>query len=124
MSSLHHRAKNVFLAALDTPPSARRAFIGQACAGDAALQQEVESLLTFHDDEEPDAAPETPQAEFAPGTMFAGRYRMTRRIGRGGMGDVWEADDLVLQTSVALKLINSTEVAARDRILTEVRLAR
>ncbi len=124
MSSLHHRAKDVFLAALDTPLPARRAFIAEACAGNSALQQEVESLLTFHDDEEPDAAPQTPQAEFAPGTMFAGRYRMTRRVGRGGMGDVWEADDLVLQTSVALKLINSTEPAARERILTEVRLAR
>jgi tetratricopeptide (TPR) repeat protein len=124
MSSLHHRAKDVFLAALDTPPPARRSFIAEACAGDAALQQEVESLLTFHDDEEPDAAPQTPPAEFVPGTMFAGRYRMTRRVGRGGMGDVWEADDLVLQTSVALKLINSTEPAARERILTEVRLAR
>src|SRR5258705_507793 len=105
-------------------PVARRAFIAEACAGNSALLQEVESLLTFHDDQEPDAAPQTPQADFAPGTMFAGRYRMTRRVGRGGMGDVWEADDLVLQTSVALKLINSTEPAARERILTEVRLAR
>ena len=124
MSSLHHRAKDVFIAALETPPSARKAFIVEACAGDAALEREVESLLTFHDDEEPDAGAERPQAEFAPGTMFAGRYRMTRRIGRGGMGDVWEADDLTLQTAVALKLINSTEAAARERILSEVRLAR
>src|SRR4029077_7292292 len=62
--------------------------------------------------------------EFAPGTVFAGRYRMMRRIGRGGMGDVWEADDLVLETPVRLDLINSTDAAARERILTEVRLAR
>ena len=123
MSSLHHRAKDVFLAALDTPADVRKAFIAQACGADAALQHEVESLLTFHDDE-PDAAGPAPEVEFAPGTVFAGRYRMTRRIGRGGMGDVWEADDLVLQTPVALKLINSTEPAARERILTEVRLAR
>ena len=123
MSSLHHRAKDVFLAALDTPPSARNAFVAEACAGNTALQQEVESLLTFHDGGEPDPAAPAREAEFAAGTMFAGRYRMTRRIGRGGMGDVWEADDLVLQTSVALKLIDSTD-AARERILTEVRLAR
>jgi tetratricopeptide (TPR) repeat protein len=123
MSSLHHRAKDVFLAALDTPPSARRAFIAESCAGDTALQQEVESLLTFHDDDEPVPAAPARETEFAPGTVFGGRYRMTRRIGRGGMGDVWEADDLVLQTAVALKLIDSTD-AARERIMTEVRLAR
>ena len=51
-------------------------------------------------------------ARFAPGDMFAGRYRMIARIGRGGMGDVWRADDLILQTPVALKLIAST--AAED----------
>ena len=122
MSSLHHRAKDLFLAALDTPPSARKAFVVEACAGDAALQHEVESLLTYHDDEADGSAP-APEADFAAGTVFAGRYRMTRRIGRGGMGDVWEADDLVLQTAVALKLINSSDTA-RERILTEVRLAR
>ncbi len=122
MSSVHHRAKSVFVAALDTPPSARNAFIAEACAGDEALRQEVESLLTFHDDDSDAVAP-VREADFAPGTVFAGRYRMTRRIGRGGMGDVWEADDLVLQTAVALKLIDSTD-AARERILTEVRLAR
>src|ERR1044071_2473216 len=122
MSSLHHRAKDVFLAALEVPPADRRAFIAEACAGDAALQQEVESLLTFHDDEPEPIAPAR-ETELAPRTVFGGRYRMTRRIGRGGMGDVWEADELVLQTAVALKLIDATDTA-RERILTEVRLAR
>ena len=40
------------------------------------------------------------------------------------MGDVWRADDLVLETAVALKLIDSASPEARDRILNEVRLAR
>jgi len=123
MSSLHHRAKDVFAAALNVPVNGRNAFVMEACAGDAVLRQEVESLLTFHDDDH-QVASEVPTTEFAPGTVFAGRYRMMRRIGRGGMGDVWEADDLVLETPVALKLIDSTDAAARERILTEVRLAR
>src|SRR4051812_32873872 len=102
MSQLHHRAKDVFLAALDVQASERRPFVATACAGDEALRAEVESLLTFHDDEhESGAVP--PATDFAAGTVFAGRYRMLRRIGRGGMGDVWEADDLVLETPVALK---------------------
>ncbi len=68
--------------------------------------------------------PDTTAAPFAPGEVFAGRYRMITRIGRGGMGDVWRADDLVLGTAVALKVIDSTGSEARERILNEVRLAR
>jgi len=119
MSSLHHRAKDVFLAALGHPPADRAAFVMEACGDDVGLRHEVESLLAFHDDDaaEDEPAQDTPVADFAPGEVFAGRYRMTRRIGRGGMGDVWQADDLVLETPVALKLINSTDPAARERFL-------
>jgi tetratricopeptide (TPR) repeat protein len=61
---------------------------------------------------------------FIPGDVFAGRYRMVTRLGRGGMGDVWRADDLILETPVALKLIKSSGPVARAQILNEVRLAR
>src|SRR6185436_4181700 len=40
------------------------------------------------------------------------------------MGDVWQADDLVLKTPVALKLMRSAQPAARSHILQVVRLAR
>jgi tetratricopeptide (TPR) repeat protein len=125
MSSLHQRAKDVFLEALDRPEAERVAWLAEACANDAALRQEVESLLTFHDDaatDEVPAAPEEPM--FAPGQVFAGRYQMITLIGRGGMGQVWQAEDLVLKTTVALKLIDSASPQARERILNEVRLAR
>jgi len=59
-----------------------------------------------------------------PGYVFANRYRMIEQIGRGGMGEVWRVDDLVLQTPVALKLINAPSREGRERILNEVRLAR
>src|SRR6185503_2733816 len=57
---------------------------------------------------------------FSPGAVFAGRYRMITRLGRGGMGEVWRADDLVLECPVALKLIESNSPEGRDRILREV----
>lgn len=41
---------------------------------------------------------------FATGDIVAGRYRMVTRIGRGGMGEVWRADDLMLGQPVALKV--------------------
>jgi tetratricopeptide (TPR) repeat protein len=49
---------------------------------------------------------------------------MVTRIGRGGMGEVWRADDLTLNTPIALKFVNSATSAERERILREVRLAR
>ncbi len=74
------------------------------------------------------STPRTPEdAEpllLAPGDLLADRYRLVARIGRGGMGDVWRADDLVLRTPVALKLLHATTEQARTRLINEVRLAR
>jgi eukaryotic-like serine/threonine-protein kinase len=119
MSAPRPEAKEVFLAVLDRPLAERTAFLAEVCGEDAALRQEVESLLQFHE-----ASRDEDVAVFVPGEVFADRYRMVERIGRGGMGDVWRADDLVLQTAVALKVIISAGPDARERILNEVRLAR
>jgi tetratricopeptide (TPR) repeat protein len=127
MPSLHQRAKDVFLAALEQPAAERAAFVADVCGDDTALRQEAESLLEFHEEEGGGTTSRTTDAGaagFAPGEVLAGRYRMIARIGRGGMGDVWRADDLVLLTPVALKLIHSTTPESRERILNEVRLAR
>ncbi len=120
------RAKDIFLEALDRPPDQREAFLREACGDDAGLRREVESLLDFHDAHAGETHTDEPvhHAVFEPGQVFAGRYRMVERIGSGGMGDVWRADDLVLETAVALKVIETTSPAARERIFTEVRLAR
>jgi len=72
----------------------------------------------------PLSARATPSDEFAPGAMFAGRFRMITWLGRSNSGEVWQAEDLVLQTPVALKIIRSGTAEDRERILTEVRLAR
>jgi hypothetical protein len=110
MSSIHQRAKDVFLAALARPADEQGAFLAEACGDDVALRQEVESLLQFHEDEkEAEAGVQADRDAlddpFAPGDLFAGRYRMIARLGRGGMGDVWRAEDLVLHIDVALKMI-------------------
>src|SRR5215468_594443 len=64
---------------------------------------------------------------FIPGHVFAGRYRVIERVGRGGMGDVYRAIDLKLGQPVALKFLppELSEDPARLRALfDEVRLAR
>jgi eukaryotic-like serine/threonine-protein kinase len=115
MSSVHQQAKDLFLAALACPTADRPAYLAAACGDDRGLREAVESLLAAQEAES--------ASQFQPGHVFAGRYRMITPIGRGGMGEVWRADDLVLQTPVALKLIRSSE-DGRERILNEVRLAR
>jgi tetratricopeptide (TPR) repeat protein len=121
------RSKDVFLQALGIPPERRRAFLDESCGTDVRLRKEVESLLAFH--EEGDSAgseptPEPPPPRFAAGQVFAGRYRMIARLGRGGMGEVWHVEDLMLGLPVALKFIRSARDGAVSAILNEVRLAR
>ncbi len=64
---------------------------------------------------------------FAPGTLVLNRYRIVGLLGRGGMGEVYRADDLTLGQPVALKFLpkrfSETE-SRRQRFLNEVRVAR
>ena len=69
-----------------------------------------------------------PEAErFIPGLVLAGRYRVVERVGRGGMGEVYRADDLKLGQPVALKFLSrsrSEDPTWLRRYENEVRLAR
>jgi eukaryotic-like serine/threonine-protein kinase len=65
-----------------------------------------------------------PAGPFVAGTVFAGRYRIVAPLGSGGLGHVWRADDLVLQTPVALKVLPPGSAEARNQVLEEVRLSR
>src|SRR5205814_10382753 len=75
--------------------------------------------------ETPSGAGGPPEPGFTPGTMLAARYRVVARLGRGGMGEVYRADDLKLGQPVALKFVRGTlSPDVLKRLYSEVALGR
>ena len=112
---------------MELPPSDRARYLVGACAGDADLEREVQSLLSEEtvaggflskaicdlgdvenhrgDEAEPSLV----------GRLLLGRFAVKSRIGRGGMGTVYLADDTQLRSPVAIKALRKGELLREAR---------
>ncbi|HEV2829988.1 MAG TPA: protein kinase [Pyrinomonadaceae bacterium] len=118
------QVKEIFHSALQYEPAQRSIFVSSACDGDELLRQEVESLIsshekdgTFMDSPAYEAAAEmlVNDQELKPGQKIAS-YEVLSFISRGGMGEVYLAQDRRLGRKVALKLLPASFTRDTDRL--------
>ena len=127
------RIETIFDAAAALPAAERARYLDRACAGDARLRSEIESLLASRDAAgsflESPAIEDLSARDLRPDRTLAredvpesvGPYRLQRKLGEGGMGEVWLAlQEVPLRRQVAVKIVkrglDSKEILARFEV--------
>src|SRR6266487_2939356 len=117
--------KEIFHAALDCEPDQLNAFLDETCAGDEHLRRKVETLLASR--QRADRFIETSAVGLATKIIQNGRadlligqtighYTISKRIGSGGMGEVYLASDISAGRQAALKLLPTQFTGDAERM--------
>src|SRR5436190_21283089 len=117
--------EEIFLAALEQEPDQVSAFLDTACEGDVVLRREVEALLAsdqragrFIETSSVGLATKVIQNQQADSLVgrTIGHYKLSERIGTGGMGEVYLATDITAGRKAALKLLPARFTGDADRL--------
>lgn len=124
MPEFPSQVDKIFQEALDLAPEQRSAYLDQACAGDEDLRHEVESLVSSY--EQSSKFMETPVIEIDAAVIagadaksegrLVGHYQIIRRLGVGGMGEVYLASDTRTDRKVALKVLPNHLLNDEERV--------
>jgi serine/threonine protein kinase len=125
------RVDSLLQSALERPYGEREEFLRRACAGDEALEREVRSLLTSQ--QEAGSFLESPAMDMAArglalkqeqdptetlrpqAAQTISHYRILEKLGAGGMGVVYKAEDIRLHRFVALKFLPAAKMSDPER---------
>ena len=112
------RVKAIYDYAIDLQPEERRVFLQQISSEDPQLLAEVQQMLDHASADTEEDLPNArrscclrPQVHLRRRLFVAGRYRVLRKVAKGGMGEVYEVHDLDLHSRVALKVISLKSAA-------------
>src|SRR5205085_2912199 len=120
-----HRVDEVLQAALDQEPASRPAFLANECSGDDELWRETTSLIAAYDEageflEMPaiakDAKLIATHDDLQLTEQEIGPYQIVQRIGGGGMGDIYLAQDTRLERLIALKILRAYLLSDDERV--------
>ena len=128
------KVEQLYHAALEREESQRAAYLHEVCAGDNALQREVESLLA--QESRAEQFLETPALDVAAKVLAEhqsqsslvgqqlGSYKIVSLLGAGGMGEVYQAQDSKLSRDVAIKVLPAAFAHDAERLARFQREAR
>ncbi len=117
----YQKVKEIFNSVIEVEPAGRGAFLDEKCNGEGELRAEVERLLDSYDSEYLESPAIANVASTVSGDRFAAgdsveHYTVVKKIGSGGMGDVYLAEDGKLGRQVAIKLLPDNFTEDVDRV--------